>query len=258
MRQTQTAGEVIAGGTTNLHAISPSGSAVPTLSRTSQALIERYPGGAAEVLAVFNPSMQIQFCRDEERARFGAAPTVGLLRRTFGRNTAESWLEIQLEDLSEFAGVHNKLSAKQRTELAAIMADDYGHYRLTEFMLFFQQIKRGTFGKFYGAVDPIVILEALAAFDVQRSGAWQAFRDAERRRATAAAIDEAEALRARYMLRVAEADRCHLSLLQYRMLGFDTLPNDALRRELAALRRGEKTLPADIVGLLNVINQNND
>ena len=187
------------------------------MSRTSQALIERYPGGAAEVLAVFNPSMQIQFCRDEERARFGAAPTVGLLRRTFGRNTAESWLEIQLEDLSEFAGVHNKLSAKQRTELAAIMADDYGHYRLTEFMLFFQQIKRGTFGKFYGAVDPIVILEALAAFDVQRSGAWQAFRDAERRRATAAAIDEAEALRARYMLRVAEADRCHLSLLQYRI-----------------------------------------
>ena len=205
---------------------------------------------------MFNPSMQVQFCRDEERARYGSAPSLGVVRQAFGRNTAESWLEIQLQNLSEFAGVRNKLTDAQRQDLAAIMADSYGHYRLTEFMLFFQQLKRGEYGKFYGTVDPMAIMEALAAFDVRRTAAWQARKDAERRARTEQLNHEGDAVRRRYMQRVAEDYRPHLSLLQYRMLGFDDMPDDALRSELDALRDGAKTLPADIAEILSTINKN--
>lgn len=48
--------------------------------------------------------------------------------------------------------------------VAAVIADNFGWLKLAELMLFFQQFKAGKYGHFYGAVDPMVITEALQMF----------------------------------------------------------------------------------------------
>lgn len=199
-------------------------------------------------MAKFNPGLQTQYCRDLDRAFFGKAPTLELVCHAYGRNTAESWLEIQLNDLSEFAGCKEKLSKAQICELAAMIFESYPCYRLTEFMLFFQRFKRCEYGKFYGVVDPMVIMQALSTFENDRRKIiWE--KRAEEKRAEQETIDrEFDAVKERYKQRVPDAftERAAITFVQYRLMGFDYMDDDALRQELQAIRSGEKKIPDDV------------
>lgn len=94
----------------------------------------------------------------------GAAPMLRTLTEAYGANTTEMWLEIQLKDLSEFAGCREKLSIQQIEQIAKVIILTFDYLKVTEMMYFFVLFKSGKFGKFYGAVDGLVITEALNEF----------------------------------------------------------------------------------------------
>lgn len=140
----------------NLPSISPRNSQVT-------ACFDSY-GGAENFLNTFNPDMQYSYTKDVERCYTGKAPTLEIVSLTYGEHISETWLEIQLKDLSEFAGCKDKLSIKQIEQLAKVIILEFCYLKVTELMHFFRLFKSGQFGKFYGIVDGLVITEALQEF----------------------------------------------------------------------------------------------
>lgn len=139
---------------------------MPTTSRRSSAVIdciERYKTGK-EFMVLFNPGKQFAFCKDKDRCFTGLAPTLNVLDNAFGGNVTESWLAIQLRDLSEYAGSREKLSTAQIDQIAKTVHLAFGFLKVTELMYFFYLFKSGKFGHFYGAVDGLVITESLREF----------------------------------------------------------------------------------------------
>jgi hypothetical protein len=57
----------------------------------------------------------------------------------------------------------------QIKELALMIANEYWWMKVSELMLFFYRFKAGMYGKFYGAVDPMVITSSLIQFVEYRS-----------------------------------------------------------------------------------------
>lgn len=112
--------------------------------------------------------MQSRYTLDTRRAYLGHAPALFSVSEAFGAGTARSWLVVQLNDLSEFAGCKDKLPVKKLDELANIILKNYGYLRLTEMMDFFRRFKAGEYGRFYGAVDPMVITCAMREFMKER------------------------------------------------------------------------------------------
>lgn len=91
-------------------------------------------------------------------------PELVLLDAAYGRNAAVVWLMPQLLSVGEFAGVREKMDDMQTLELARVIRAKYGFLTVAEVMYFFFNLKAGKYGKFYGAVDPMVITEALGKF----------------------------------------------------------------------------------------------
>lgn len=112
--------------------------------------------------------MQYKYCKEIDRCYTGKAPTLKVMSEAYGEHIAETWLEIQLRDLSEFAGCKDKMSIHQIEQVAKVILMEFGFMKATELMHFFILFKSGKFGKFYGAVDGLVITEALQEFRVMR------------------------------------------------------------------------------------------
>ena len=108
----------------------------------------------------------------------GNYPVLSRIKETYGEETATSWLNIQINDLSEYAGV-KKLDIRQNEELASTILAFYGYMTVAELMLFFFKFKAGEYGKFYGSVDPLVISEALLDFKAERA---KVYADIEKER----------------------------------------------------------------------------
>lgn len=125
--------------------------------------------------------MQVKYCKDEARCFTGHAPSIARVSRTFGSHIAESWLEIQLLDLAEFSGVRKDgMTEKEYEEIARIIIGGYGDLKLTEFMVFFQNFKRGQYGTFYGNFDPMVITRSLRQFRSDREALLKRYEDIKR------------------------------------------------------------------------------
>lgn len=131
-------------------------------------------GKAEEFLCTFNPDMQYKYCKDVNRCYIGKAPSLKVISEAYGENITETWLEIQLRDLSEFAGCKDKLSIQQIEQIAKVIILEFSFLKATELMHFFILFKSGKFGKFYGAVDGLVITEALQEFrQLRRERLWE-------------------------------------------------------------------------------------
>ena len=161
----------------------PATSAATQVTLAARELICRFKT-ADNLLGLFNPSKQIDYTLDQRRAYLGKAPTLGLVGKSFAYGTAKSWTAIQLWDLAEFAGCRTKLAIEQIEELSKIICNEYGYLKLTELMDFFRRFKSGEYGKFYGAVDPMVITCALREFIKSRNAILAKFakQDEEARR----------------------------------------------------------------------------
>lgn len=128
------------------------------------AVVERY-GTSEQLLQRFRPELQHGWCmRFRSRMFTGAAPLLREVAVGFGEGTAMAWVSKQLQDLSEFSGAQTKLTPQQILQLSGLILSEYGHYKLTELMVFFHDYKTGRFGTFYGAVDPLTIMKSLREF----------------------------------------------------------------------------------------------
>lgn len=150
-----------------------------------------YPTSEALLLS-FNPDAQIACVEHEDRCFIGMAPTLHEIRLTYGGLTSEMWLEIQLRDLSEFAGCREKMSEVQIERTAQTIILHFGFLKITELMVFFQQFKAGMYGKFYGVVDGLVITEALQGFMKFRADKLRSIETARQKEAERIRTQERE------------------------------------------------------------------
>lgn len=157
---------------------------LPTTSQASSAVVacrEKYKT-SENFLTLFNPDMQYGYCADLQRCYMGKAPTLSVLNDAFGKNITETWLAIQIRNLSEFSGVKDKIDTTQIDMLAKVIIATFHYLKVTELMHFFLLFKSGKFGKFYGAVDGLVITEALQDFCRERNEKIYQFEQEERKR----------------------------------------------------------------------------
>ena len=127
---------------------------------------------AKEFLLTVTPSQQSELYKNIHDCYFGDYPTLGELNATYSPKTAQAWLVPQLLDLSEYCGVKEKFTANQLNQCSDIIANDYFYLKVSEIMLFFARFKRCSYGRFWGAVDPLVIMEAIKVFCRERNIAY--------------------------------------------------------------------------------------
>ena len=208
-------------------------------------------------MTVYNPSMQVKYCRDVDRVYFGKAPKLRTLAEAYGQHTAESWLVIQLYDLSEYAGCKGKLTQRQYEDIAKMILETYPHYNLAEFMLFCHRFKLCRYGRFYAAVDPMVILQSLDKFNEEREQAHYEHQRIENRKQQEESERELQAEKQRYVERIPDAftDKAPINFVQYRLMGFATMSDEQLQQEIADIRAGRKVLPTDVMNILKIFNE---
>lgn len=130
------------------------------VSENRLSLTSRY-GKRNDFLETFHSAYQEKYSAFPERCYFGSAPLLSSVNREYGRGTAEEWLTYQLTYVSEFCGAKDKLTRLQIEELARVITRKYHWLKVAELMLFFQRLKEGEYGRFYGSIDPQSILIAL-------------------------------------------------------------------------------------------------
>lgn len=135
---------------------------------TEMPLKERY-GSKERTLAIFNPAMQEKYCIYPERCVLGYAPQLARLEAEYGGGTALSWLVVQIWNLNEWCGTRDKMTKDQIDTLARMILARFGWLKLTEIMLFFFRIKSGRYGHFYGAIDPLRVMEYIGIFISERN-----------------------------------------------------------------------------------------
>lgn len=86
----------------------------------------------------------------------------------YSKDNTYKIIELWLYDLSEFAGVKVKLTPEQLKQTAVLFYSEAFMLNFTELGLFFNRVKKGRYGDFYGSVDPIRIMSFLAAFMIDR------------------------------------------------------------------------------------------
>lgn len=137
-----------------------------------------------ELCIALSPEEQIGVSHDRRKCHLANYPTLGLLEQTYGANAAARWLVPQLLNLSEYCGCRGKFTKRQLAELACVIAEEFPYLKVSEFMLFFHRFKAGCYGRFYGAVDPMLITNKLRTeFIRERNAALDrlASEDMERR-----------------------------------------------------------------------------
>ena len=152
------------------------------LDRKTQLVKAKY-GDLDNCLQIFNPDNQATLAKRHDDSWITAdVPTLALLNQTYGKTASVQWLVVQIYNLSEFCGCKDKLSTAQIHELSRIIDTSYYHLKLTELMMFFFNFKMGKYGKFYGAVDPMVITCALREFMDERNSRIDQVENERRRK----------------------------------------------------------------------------
>ena len=132
----------------------------PSLQRKVDSLLSTH-SSLESLMKVMNPTVQ-QYCAEHvDRALFGTAPTLLTLRCAYHDEAATMWMLPQLYDLGEYCGVKDKLDKEQMTQLARIIVTEFAYLKVSEIMLFLHRFKAGRYGRFYGAIDPMIIVTAL-------------------------------------------------------------------------------------------------
>lgn len=125
-----------------------------------------------KLLEVYNPTLQIKIALKGHNAGTLALnkdiPTLGLVRRAYGNQTAEMWIEAQLIALGDNTEVKNKLNEEQCIELSKLILAYFYYLNLAELSFFFGKLRSGAYGKFYGSISQDCITTALRAYEKER------------------------------------------------------------------------------------------
>lgn len=91
------------------------------------------------------------------------------MRQTYGDDFPGTWLMAQILDLVAFSNSKGTLSGQPAEFLADAIANEYYYLKASELLLFFYRFKTGAYGKFYGCVDPMMIMQGLQQFIKERN-----------------------------------------------------------------------------------------
>lgn len=146
-----------------------------TRSENVQKTLDSY-GNPASFIRIFSPKVQMYAAEHKRNAFLGKAPSLAIIRETYGKNLLESVLELHIEDLNDFCGTDKKIEGLQSQQLASMIATEYYYMKISEVALFFYYFKTGRYGKFYGAMDALTIMEAIHLFAEERRNEISRFR----------------------------------------------------------------------------------
>lgn len=93
--------------------------------------------------------------------------------RTYGKETPIILLQTWVDNLGRFVGVKEKADEYQLRELAELFYQEAFFLKIVEIGLFFNNVKKGKYGKFFGAIDPLVVLTMLSEFLGERTAAYR-------------------------------------------------------------------------------------
>lgn len=131
-------------------------------------MISRF-GSRETFMMSFNPDRQFRMCKDKKLCFMGDYPTLAELNMCYGLGSGAIWLVPQLFDLSEYCGVREKMNGYVLEQCAQVIDTEFFWLKVSELMLFLFWFKSGKYGRFYGTVDPLVIMEALREFLKERA-----------------------------------------------------------------------------------------
>lgn len=146
----------------------------PKGSTARQLAIRHKYGSPAEFMARFSPTIQRKLRElgiDYVEASRYDYPTVGELREAYGGEVVHAWMCIMVENLNDFCGVKQKMTDEQKEEVAHILMCECTRLNIAEVALFFDKIKRGVFGEYYGILDTVRTMKILKSFIAERSAA---------------------------------------------------------------------------------------
>ena len=72
--------------------------------------------------------------------------------------------------MNDFAEVSTKIAKTQLEELAAIFLSEYYYINAAEICFFIARFKSGKYGRFYGAIDPMITSAMLEYISERRRG----------------------------------------------------------------------------------------
>ncbi len=145
---------------------------LPACRQKTMQLVTKY-GDRTNFLKMCSPNVQTAFAAHPDACFFGNYPTLSEINAAYGVQMASQWLIPQLYDLTQYSNTFN-MEGHQVQSLASIIALEYRWLKITELMLFFYRFKTGRYGRFYGSVDPMVIMTALREFVRDRGEAYEA------------------------------------------------------------------------------------
>lgn len=126
-------------------------------------------GSAVDFVKRFNPDCQIKFALNKNIAYTSPYPSLAAIREAYTVDQVNLWIIAQLENLNRFCGVKEKMDMQQMVETAFLIQSKCYYFKVSELMLFFHELKSGTFKGFYGVIDPIVITSAINEFKLIRA-----------------------------------------------------------------------------------------
>lgn len=97
------------------------------------------------------------------------APSLALVRQTYGRATVRLFVETQLNSLVRFSGVEKVMDDNVLRECADWIVQEFYYLNVYEVGAFVGRMKTGVYGKFYGSVDAMVVLDALRRYVGERN-----------------------------------------------------------------------------------------
>ena len=112
----------------------------------------------------FSAEKQVDIQRDRVSCFFGPFPTLQEVNFAYKDYVAEKWLITQLDDLNKFSMQRDQMEVCHYDMLPAMIMDKYSYLKVTEIMLFFWEVKCGTYGCFYNKVEPARIMDMLWQF----------------------------------------------------------------------------------------------
>ena len=98
-------------------------------------------------------------------------PTIGELMEAYGGEVVHAWMCIMVENLNDFCGVKQKMTDEQKEEVAHILMCECVRLNIAEVALFFDKVKSGVFGEFYGILDTVRTMKILKDFMRERRAA---------------------------------------------------------------------------------------
>lgn len=144
--------------------------------------MQKYGQDGAIFLDTYNADFIFRKQIDIDECFFGNHPTLAQLNKEFDKKFPVVWLMAHLHNLSEYCGCKDKLSWTALNQCAIVIATEYYFLKTTELILFFHRFKSGRYGRFYGAVDPLIITTSLRDFLKERSFAYETHEKEEQRR----------------------------------------------------------------------------